>query len=71
MVSPPYGGDFKFKIKDSKFTPDITCKSLYIFFYWSFKMSEQVLMPLIGTDNVENKERARESLEKARVFHEK
>ena len=34
-------------------------------------MSEQVLMPLIGTDNVENKERARESLEKARVFHEK
>ena len=45
--------------------------NLYIYFYWSFKMSEQVLMPLIGTDNVENKERARESLEKARVFHEK
>ena len=34
-------------------------------------MSEQVLMPLIGTDNTENKERARESLEKARVAHEK
>ena len=45
--------------------------NLYIYFYWSFKMSEQVLMPLIATDNVENKERARESLEKARVFHEK
>lgn len=34
-------------------------------------MSEQVLMPLIGTDNAENKEKARESLEKARAAHEK
>ncbi len=34
-------------------------------------MSEQVLMPMIGTDNTENKEKARESLEKARLAHEK
>ncbi len=34
-------------------------------------MSEQVLMPLIGTDNAESKEKARESLEKARVAHER
>ena len=34
-------------------------------------MSEQVLMPMIGTDSIENKLRAKESLEKARVAHEK
>ncbi|MCM1339641.1 MAG: tetratricopeptide repeat protein [Muribaculaceae bacterium] len=34
-------------------------------------MSEQVLMPMIGTDNIENKERAKNSLEKARIAHEK
>jgi tetratricopeptide (TPR) repeat protein len=34
-------------------------------------MSEQVLMPVMGTDNIENKEKARESLEKARLAHEK
>lgn len=34
-------------------------------------MSEQVLMPMIGTDNLENKERAKDSLEKARLAHEK
>lgn len=34
-------------------------------------MSEQVLMPFIGTNNIENKEKAKESLEKARVAHEK
>ncbi len=35
-------------------------------------MSEQVLMPpLIGTDNAESKEKARESLEKARLAHER
>ena len=34
-------------------------------------MSEQVLMPMIGTDNIENKERAKDSLEKARLAHEK
>ena len=35
------------------------------------KMSEQVLVPMIGTDNIENKERAKDSLEKARLAHEK
>lgn len=34
-------------------------------------MSEQVLMPMIGTNNRENKERAQNSLEKARIAHEK
>jgi len=34
-------------------------------------MSEQVLMPVIGTNNPENKERAQDSLEKARIAHEK
>lgn len=34
-------------------------------------MSEQVLMPFIGTDNIENKKRAKDSLEKARLAHEK
>ena len=34
-------------------------------------MSEQVLIPFIGTNNTKNKERAKESLEKARVAHEK
>ena len=34
-------------------------------------MSEQVLMPMIGTDSLENKERAQNSLEKARIAHEK
>lgn len=34
-------------------------------------MSEQVLMPMIGTDNIENKEKAKTSLEKARLAHEK
>ena len=34
-------------------------------------MSEQVLMPIIGTNNRENKERAQNSLEKARIAHEK
>ena len=34
-------------------------------------MSEQVLMPKIGTNNRENKERAQNSLEKARIAHEK
>ncbi len=34
-------------------------------------MSEQVLMPMIGTNNIENKERAKDSLEKARIAHEK
>ena len=34
-------------------------------------MSDQVLMPFIGTDNQENKERAKDSLEKARAAHEK
>ena len=34
-------------------------------------MSEQVLMPMLGTDSIENKLRAKESLEKARVAHEK
>lgn len=34
-------------------------------------MSEQVLMPMIGTNNSENKERAQNSLEKARIAHEK
>ena len=34
-------------------------------------MSEQVLMPMIGTDSIENKERAKDSLEKARIAHEK
>lgn len=34
-------------------------------------MSEQVLMPMIGTGSRENKERAIESLEKARIAHEK
>lgn len=34
-------------------------------------MSEQVLMPMIGTSNRENKERAQNSLEKARIAHEK
>ena len=30
-------------------------------------MSEQVLMPMIGTNNIENKEKAKDSLEKARL----
>ncbi len=34
-------------------------------------MSEQVLMPMIGTNNRENKEKAQNSLEKARIAHEK
>ena len=34
-------------------------------------MSEQVLMPMIGTNNRENKERAQNSLEQARIAHEK
>jgi tetratricopeptide (TPR) repeat protein len=34
-------------------------------------MSEQVLMPMIGTNSRENKERAQNSLEKARIAHEK
>lgn len=34
-------------------------------------MSEQVFMPMIGTNNRENKERAQNSLEKARIAHEK
>lgn len=34
-------------------------------------MSEQVLMPMIGTNNIENKEKAQTSLEKARLAHEK
>ncbi len=34
-------------------------------------MSEQVLMPMIGTNNIENKEKAKDSLEKARLAHEK
>ena len=34
-------------------------------------MSEQVLMPMIGTENEENKQRAKDSLEKARLAHEK
>ena len=34
-------------------------------------MSEQVLMPMIGTNSLENKERAQNSLEKARIAHEK
>ncbi len=34
-------------------------------------MSEQVLMPMIGTNNIENKEKAIDSLEKARLAHEK
>ena len=34
-------------------------------------MSEQVLMPMIGTNNRENKERAQNSIEKARIAHEK
>lgn len=34
-------------------------------------MPEQVLMPMIGTNNRENKERAQNSLEKARIAHEK
>ena len=34
-------------------------------------MSEQVLMPMIGTDSPENKDRARSSLEKARIAHER
>ncbi len=34
-------------------------------------MSEQVLMPIIGTNNTENKEKAQDSLEKARIAHER
>lgn len=34
-------------------------------------MSDQVLMPVIGTSSKENKEKAADSLEKARVAHEK
>lgn len=34
-------------------------------------MSEQVLMPMIGTGSIENKERAKNALEKARLAHEK
>lgn len=34
-------------------------------------MSEQVLMPFIGTNNKESKRKAKESLEKARAAHEK
>lgn len=34
-------------------------------------MSDQVLMPFIGTDNQENKEKAKDSLEKARIAHER
>ena len=48
-----------------------TCHvNLYIYIGAS-KMSEQVLMPMIGTDSIENKERAKDSLEKARIAHEK
>src|SRR5574344_20912 len=34
-------------------------------------MSEQVLMPVMGTNSLENKEKAKDSLEKARLAHEK
>ncbi|MBR1424109.1 tetratricopeptide repeat protein [bacterium] len=34
-------------------------------------MSEQVLIPVLGTDNPENKEKAQDYLEKARVAHER
>ena len=33
-------------------------------------MSEQVLMPMIGTNNIENNERSKDSLEEARIAHE-
>ncbi len=34
-------------------------------------MSDQIVMPMIGTGSRENKERARQSLEKARIAHER
>ncbi len=34
-------------------------------------MSEQLLMPILGTNNVENKEKAQDYLEKARIAHER